>query len=164
MDLIQANKDILSKITRALDNPDTRTRGQQILLFESSEQDFGISILETHEILKPVAITRLPNVEPEILGMINLRGNIIPVIDLGRKFFSKYTRITPLCRIIICHQNESHYSGFLVDRIGRVVTLEDDGNEWPEVGDYSGGYFRGVGRNSGRVYLMLDLSVLLSRQ
>jgi len=164
MDLIAANKDILSKITHALDNPETGKRGQQILLFECNSQDFGISILETHEILKPVPITRLPNVEPEILGMINLRGNIIPVIDLGRKFFGRYISVTPQCRIIICHQNESHYSGFLVDRIGRVVSMEDEANEWPEARDLSGGYFRGVGRSLSKVYLILDLGVLLSRQ
>ena len=67
----------------------------QFLVFQSGNGMYGVNILETHEILKPVSVTRLPNVEPEVLGVINLRGNIIPVIDiLKKKFFNQVTLVS----------------------------------------------------------------------
>jgi purine-binding chemotaxis protein CheW len=60
-------------------------RETQFLVFESANNLYGIDILKITEILKPVQVTRLPNAENFVLGVINLRGNIVPVIDI-RKF------------------------------------------------------------------------------
>ena len=161
MDLLEANKDIINRINRAFegDGEEVRT-GEQFLVFEC-ENLFGFSILETHEILKPALITRLPNAEAEILGMINLRGDIIPVVDLRHKFYRAYTEPGPSSRIIICHQNNTRYQGFLVDRIVKVVNIAEESIEWTDAPAYSSNLVSGIGRAEASIFMILNLEELV---
>lgn len=135
----------------------------QFLVFESREGVYGINILETHEILKPVPVTRLPNVEPEVLGVINLRGNIIPVIDIQKKFSDEYCEIKDTSRIVVCTYASKHL-GLLVDRIVEVASISEDNIEGVEVRGLSNQYLKGVGRSSDKIFLIFNLEILFAEQ
>jgi len=136
---------------------------RQYLVFETSHGTYGINILNTSEILKPVFITRLPNVEAEILGMINLRGNILPVLDLNKKLKDIYTEVTRLTRIIVT-SNDGKFLGLLADRIVGVAKIFVADIEGTELGNLSGEYLEGVGRGEQGVFLILNPSRLLARE
>jgi purine-binding chemotaxis protein CheW len=135
----------------------------QFLVFQSGNGLYGINILETHEILKPVVVTRLPNVEPEVLGVINLRGNIIPVIDIQKKFSDDYCEIKDTSRIVVCTFGNKHL-GLLVDRIVEVASISEDNIEGVEVRGLSNQYLKGVGRASDKIFLIFNLEILFAEQ
>jgi len=132
------------------------------LIFGAGNGFYGINILETHEILKPAAVTRLPNVEPDILGVINLRGNIIPVIDVNKKFAGMYSEITNQSRIVVCAFS-GKYMGLLVDKIIEVARISEKSIEGTEVKGLSNQFVSGVGRTDNRLFLLLNLSVLIGQ-
>lgn len=135
----------------------------QFLVFQAGSGFYGLNIIETHEILKPVPVTRLPNVEEEILGVINLRGNIIPVIDVNRKFLGKHAELSGSSRIVVCAY-KGKYMGLLVDRIVEVARISDSDIEGNELKGMSRQYVKGVGRSESRLFLILNLSVLIGSQ
>jgi len=132
---------------------------EQYLVFSCAGGTYGINILETHEILRPVPITRLPNVEPEYLGVLNLRGNIIPLLDCARKFGEDYADLTQLSRIVVC-ASRGKFIGLVVDRILEVARIPSDRVEGKEVAGLSGRYMKGVGRSDQRLFLILSLDTL----
>jgi purine-binding chemotaxis protein CheW len=136
--LAQARSDAMDSVS-ALDDI------LQFLVFQCGKGNFGVNIIETHEILKPVVITRLPNVEDEILGVINLRGNIIPVVDVNRKFSGKHTELSN-------------------DRIMEVARISSASIEGGEIRGFSNQYVKGVGRSEQRLFLILNLDALTGSQ
>ncbi|TGK00080.1 purine-binding chemotaxis protein CheW [Leptospira langatensis] len=98
---------------------------QEFLTFEVDKEIFGIDILYIHEILKPVPITRIPNVEGFILGVINLRGEIIPIMDLKELFGLGFCDILPSTRIIVVVNGEKR-AGLLVDSVKQVIKVHKD--------------------------------------
>lgn len=132
---------------------------EQYLVFSCAGGIYGVNILETHEILRPVPVTRLPNVQPEYLGVLNLRGNIIPLLDCSRKFGSDYSDLTQHSRIVVC-QCQGKFTGLLVDRILEVARIPQERVEGREVSGLSGRYMEGVGRSDQRLFLILSLETL----
>ena len=135
----------------------------QFLVFQSGNGLYGVNILETHEILKPVNVTRLPNVESEVLGVINLRGNIIPVVDILKKFSDDYAEIKDTTRIVVCTWQNKNL-GLLVDWVVEVASVAEEDIESPEVKGLSNHYLKGVGRSSERIFLIFNLAILFSMQ
>ncbi|MCB1169590.1 MAG: purine-binding chemotaxis protein CheW [Leptospiraceae bacterium] len=142
---------------------ETMVEKLQYLVFQSGNGIYGVNILETHEILKPVSVTRLPNVESEVLGVINLRGNIIPVVDILRKFSGDYAEIQDATRIVVCTW-EGKNLGLLVDRVLEVASVAEEDIESPEVKGLSNHYLKGVGRSSERIFLIFNLAILFAHQ
>ncbi|EOQ97662.1 CheW-like protein [Leptospira wolbachii serovar Codice str. CDC] len=98
---------------------------EQFLTFTIDKEFFGIRLLLVHEILKPVLITRIPNVDDYILGVINLRGEIIPIVDLKKRFHGTDSEIFPISRIIVIMLDEKRI-GILVDEVKQVVKIQKD--------------------------------------
>lgn len=131
----------------------------QYLTFSVAGGEYGIDILDTHEILKPVPVTRLPNVESDVLGVINLRGNIIPIIDLNEKFQNRFSDLELQSRIVVVNY-KGKYTGLLVDRVLEVAQVPESGLEGAGVRGLSNQYIQGVGRSESRLFLILNLDVL----
>lgn len=131
----------------------------QYLTFSVAGGEYGIDILDTHEILKPVPVTRLPNVESDVLGVINLRGNIIPIIDLNEKFQNRFSDLELQSRIVVVYY-KGKYTGLLVDRVLEVAQVPESGLEGAGVRGLSNQYIQGVGRSESRLFLILNLDVL----
>jgi purine-binding chemotaxis protein CheW len=126
-------------------------RETQFLVFESANNLYGIDILKITEILKPVQVTRLPNAENFVLGVINLRGNIVPVIDIRKILKNEYTELTNLSRIIVSNIYNKNL-GLLVERVLEVVTLREDQIEGGEIKNFSENYIEGVGRSKDKLF------------
>ena len=95
----------------------------QVVSFSlSNEVEYGIDILSIYEILRIPGITRLPNTPPFIMGVLNLRGNVIPVVSVRARFGFSESRITDSTRIIVVGKNEKLF-GLLVDHVYQVIRI-----------------------------------------
>lgn len=128
---------------------------EQYLIFEVRGGAYGVDILQTQEVLKPIAATRIPNTPEEVLGVINLRGNIVPVIDLGRKLGHDFTVIEASSRIIVCTFSKK-LVGLLVDRVLETAQIPASSIESSEVRGLSGDTVIGAGRSGSRVFLLMN--------
>ena len=128
---------------------------EQYLIFEVRGAAYGVDILQTQEVLKPIPATRIPNTPAEVLGVINLRGSIVPVIDLGRKLGHEFTVLEPATRIIVC-VFAGKLVGLLADRVLETARLPASAIEGTEVRGLSRDYVVGAGRSGGRVFLLMN--------
>ncbi|MFW5807756.1 MAG: chemotaxis protein CheW, partial [Spirochaetota bacterium] len=92
----------------------------QLVTFMLDDVDYGVDILSVHEILRIPQITRLPNTPQFIKGVINLRGNVIPVVDIRSRFGFAPKKLTDLSRIIVI-EAENKQIGLLVDNVSSVI-------------------------------------------
>ncbi len=137
-------------------------RETQFLIFESANNLYGIDILKITEILKPVQVTRLPNAENFVLGVINLRGNIVPVIDVRKILKNEYTELTNFSRIVVSNIYNKNL-GLLVEKVLEVVTLREDQIEGGEIKNFSENYIEGVGRSKDKLFLIFNLPLLVEQ-
>ena len=98
---------------------------EQFLCFGIETELFAFELLSVNEILKPVFITRLANVADYIMGVINLRGEIIPIVDLRKRFGFGYVELKSSSRIIVVvsGKNDKKF-GVLVDEVKQVLKID----------------------------------------
>ncbi len=97
----------------------------QLVTFEVGNEEFAIDILSVREINRLMELTRVPQSPPDVEGVINLRGRIIPVIDLRRRFGLGEAKRDDKTRIVVVEVNK-RVLGFLVDRDNAVVVSADN--------------------------------------
>jgi len=134
----------------------------EIATFYIGEALCGMDILKIQEINKQMEMTNVPQVSDYVLGILNLRGRIVTVIDIGRKLGLFSSKIDNKSRnIIVNSQNE--YIGILVDSISDVVVAEKDQIEPPpsNIGDLQGTYFEGVYKTDKNLIGILDVEQVL---
>lgn len=142
----------------------TRSLGK-ILTVMVGGREFGIQILDTKEVIGFMQIEPIPQTPEFMLGMINLRGAIIPVIDLRLKLGVKATaRSAENCIVIV--ETNGRLTGALVDNLVGVVTLEPSQyQDHPDLGEnLQIDYFQGVGILGERLITLLDMKRVLSNQ
>lgn len=133
---------------------------EQYIEFGIEKDQYGIPIQDIHEIIKMQDITPIPSVKRYVEGVINLRGEIIPVISL-RKFFGLvdkgHTRTT---RIMVVHHQEDTV-GIIVDRVTKVTTFTDIQAPPERMGRIEGSYFVGIGVTNNGLVAILKLNEVL---
>lgn len=139
------------------------------LTFRMSGEEYGIEILKTREIIRMTEITRVPGTPAFIKGVINLRGRIIPVIDLRTRLELPAKAASELTCILITeiqHARQPLTMGVMIDEIGEVVELAPDAIEPPpEFGTtVHVDYLRGIARHENRVVVILNIERILSRE
>lgn len=129
------------------------------LLLENTE--FALEVRSVQEIIRLIEITRVPHAPKAVTGVINLRGNIIPVMDLRIKFGLTPIVETDNTRIIIS-KSEGKKLGLIVDDVSEVVTLDVSSVQLPPVveDEEKTEYIKGVGKIGERLLLILDLKKL----
>jgi purine-binding chemotaxis protein CheW len=138
------------------------------MTFQLAQEVYGLEILSVREIIGLMEITRVPRVPGFIRGVINLRGRIIPVIDLRLKFGMAATAATEQTVIIVvqCRAGDRSLTmGVLVDLVLEVLNVEAGQIEpTPDLGAASidGQFIRGVGKAGDRVVFLLDIARVLS--
>lgn len=134
----------------------------QAVGFNLENETYGIDILNVSEIIKPINITFIPNTLDFVLGVINLRGKIIPIVDLNKKFFDKFKDITQDSRIIVVSIQDNTV-GFLVDKIKKIYNIEQSSIEnSPEtVNENVQKYIKGVGKLDEALIILLDVNTIL---
>jgi purine-binding chemotaxis protein CheW len=134
----------------------------QLVSFILEDVEYGIDILSVHEIMRIPEITRLPNTPSFIVGVINLRGNIIPVVDVRLRFGMSHADVTELTRIIVIETNDK-LVGLMVDNVYQVVRLPQNSIDPPSemIEGVSEDYIMGIGRLKNRLIVILNLKKIL---
>lgn len=135
----------------------------QYVIFKLENEYYGITIDFVETIEKISEITRLPNAPTYIIGVINLRGEVIPVIDLRKKFGMDTHKITEESRIIILSYEEI-VVGILVDSSSEVLTINnediDSSNTLIDVSEED--HVKAIGKVNGRMIIILDVMKILA--
>ncbi len=139
------------------------------LIFELGSEEFGVSVLKVNEIMKMQQITTVPRTPHFLQGVINLRGRIVPVVNLRRKFsMSEQGETDRTCIVVMRVEMEGGEQpmGVIVDGVVEVLLLaEEDVEDTPDFGrEATSTYVRGMAKSKGKVKILLDIDRVLSSQ
>lgn len=138
------------------------------LTFSLGEEHYGLEILRVQEIVGLLPVTRIPRLPAMVAGVVNLRGRVIPVVDLRLAFGMQGSAMDERsCIVVVSVTRGSGLTtvmGVLVDEVSDVVDLVGaDIEETPEFGTtVDTSFIKGVGRSEGRVVLLLDIDRVLN--
>ena len=135
----------------------------QLVTFKIAEEEFGVDILKVQEIIRMMPITKVPNAPAFVEGVINLRGKVIPVIDMRKRFGMAASARDSQTRIKVMDL-QGQTIGFVVDAVSEVLRIKESTVEPPPpvVAGIGSEYMRGVGKLQDRLLILLDLDKLLS--
>jgi purine-binding chemotaxis protein CheW len=141
---------------------DTSALAGKYLTFALADEEYGVPVLKVREIMKVLAITGVPQAPPHVKGVINLRGKVIPVVDLRLKFgfpSQAYDERTCIIVVDVVLQAGRVMMGVVVDAVSEVLTIAADEIEaTPDFGEHVNTEFmKGVAKVKGKVKFLLDL-------
>ncbi|MBF0611332.1 MAG: chemotaxis protein CheW [Magnetococcales bacterium] len=144
-----------------------RRKTERVLTFTLDRELYAIDIHSVREILDISDITRIPQTLAYMLGVVNLRGNAVPVMDLRHRFGLPPTQQTLNTRIIIIEQKEDKeilLIGALADSVKEVLELDQEQiDPPPRMGSQvSADYIRGIGKQDNRFIILLDANKVFS--
>ncbi|NMR95239.1 chemotaxis protein CheW, partial [Vibrio parahaemolyticus] len=127
------------------------------------EETYGINVMQVREVLRYTEIAPVPGAPDYVLGIINLRGNVVTVIDTRSRFGLMEGEVTDNTRIIVI-ESERQVIGILVDSVAEVVYLRSSEiDTTPSVGtDESAKFIQGVSNRDGKLLILVDLNKLLT--
>jgi len=135
----------------------------QLVGFIVGEEEYAIPILNIQEIIKPIEFTRVPSTPSFVLGAFNLRGNVIPLIDLRIKFSLPSQNETSDTRYIVMKEGDN-IAGFVIDKLTEAIRLTDKQIEpAPETIKKEKGVISGIGKRKDSILTILKVDVLLKR-
>lgn len=134
----------------------------QYVLFKLSDETYGLDILQVETIEKVMDITRVPNAASYVEGVINLRGDVVPVISLRKRFKFQDIKRDDNTRIIIVKVDDV-LVGLLVDSSSEVAHLnKEDIEEVPQISnEFDNQFIKSIGKNKDRIIMLLDLRKVL---
>lgn len=140
----------------------TQARAGKYLTFFLAGEEYGLEILKVSEIIGLQPITRVPRMPEFVRGVINLRGKVIPITDLRRKFGMSAEDSEDSCIIVV--QMKGVQTGIVVDRVSEVVAIaEADIEDAPTFGaGIRTEFLLGIGKTGGRVKMLLDIDKVLA--
>lgn len=136
----------------------------QLVTFRLGNEEFSLDILRVQEIIRHMELTRVPRTPDFVDGVINLRGRVIPVLDLRKRFGLPSDEKTNETRIIVVDVDNKTV-GLKVDAVSEVLRLPADTVE-PAPAIVTGAesdYIKGVGKLDGRLLILLDVEKILTR-
>ncbi len=160
-----ATKEAVEHLVREnqLETEITIQRGGKFLTFFLEKEEYGLEILKVREIIGMMDITPVPRTPEFIRGVINLRGKVIPIVDLRSKFSMEQIEQTDeTCMIVV--QAAGIQMGIVVDKVSEVLDIaSEDIEDAPSFGtEVNTDYILGIGKSQGRVKLLLDIDKVLS--
>ncbi|HCJ56420.1 Chemotaxis protein CheW [bioreactor metagenome] len=138
-------------------------KNNQFVVFELDNEEYGIDILRVKTIEKMSNITRVPKTALYIKGVINLRGEIVPIIDLREKFNLDKKEESENTRIIIVYVDDINV-GLIVDSASKVIEISNDMIELPpeSLGNTEQNNIYGIGKVDDKIITLLDVKKLLN--
>lgn len=135
---------------------------KQYVVFGLEGQEYCVDITTVQEIILPIKVTKLPNMPSHVLGVFNLRGNIVPLLDLKTRFGMKKSEQTEDTRIIVMKVDQKSFS-ILVDEIHEVVKIKDESIEISNdiSTEINKEYILGVAKEGDRLIIMLKLTAVI---
>ena len=136
---------------------------QQYLTFNLAEEYYGVDILKVQEIKGYTTVTRIPNTPGYLKGVLNLRGTIVPIVDLRMKFGMGTTEPTPFTVVVVVNVR-NRVMGFLVDAVSDVLDLNAKQIQPPpELGSAVDiNFVAGIGNANDRLVTLLDIDRVLT--
>ena len=136
----------------------------QVVAFKLRDEEYGFNILNVKEIKGLTDITRVPYASDFIKGVINLRGSVLPVIDLKKRLGLQNTPYTDDTRIVIVRSDDIEV-GMIVDAVTEVITLDTAHIDAAKVVDNETNRFiTGIGKEDDRLIIMLNLEAIVGLQ
>jgi purine-binding chemotaxis protein CheW len=157
--------------TASLDSPSAGTdnRAGKYLTFIVDREEFGVAVLKVREIMGIQEVTAVPRTPAWMKGVINLRGKIVPVVDLRLKFglaAADYTERTCIVVVQIRNGADLLSTGIVVDEVSEVLTMSPgDIEDTPDFGSgVDTAYILGMAKIKGKVKILLDIDKVLTSQ
>ncbi|MGX9566252.1 chemotaxis protein CheW [Pseudomonas sp. CFBP 5748] len=150
-----------------VEHPDSLSEPRQYLTFSLAGEQFAVGTLTVKEIIEYGQVTSVPMMGPSIRGVINLRGAVVPVIDLSARFGGRQTEVGRRTCIVILevdHVDEQQVIGVLVDAVNEVLEIAPaDIEPAPAFGAHiRTDFILGMGKVEGRFVILLDIGKVLS--
>jgi purine-binding chemotaxis protein CheW len=135
----------------------------QVVTFRLDQEEYAIEITSVKEIILVEGVTRVPQMPSWVEGIINLRGNVIPVLDLRKRFGLPIVELGEHGRIVVARQ-ESRIIGLIVDAVSQVMKLpRSDIQDPPDtIAGLAGDYLVGIAKVDKRLLMVLDIERILS--
>jgi purine-binding chemotaxis protein CheW len=138
----------------------------QVLTFTLGSETYGVDILRVQEIRGWSPVTRIPQAPPHVLGVLNLRGSIVPIVDMRMRFQlerAEYTAVTVIIVLSIEAANGRRDFGVVVDGVSDVIDVSaDDVKAPPELGSQvSTDFIQGLATVAERMVMLLDIDRLI---
>lgn len=137
----------------------------QLVSFMLADEEYGVEVLKVREIIRIPTITKMPNVPQHVEGIINLRGKVIPIISMRRRFGLTENEINIQTRIIIMDVVGS-LTGFIVDSVSEVIRIHSSEIQPPPSMMLSGGigqeFITGVYNHAERLLIIMDVDRMFS--
>ncbi|MBN4054162.1 purine-binding chemotaxis protein CheW [Nitrospira defluvii] len=137
--------------------------GHQYLTFKLGDEQYGVEILRVQEIKGYTGVTRIPNIPEHYKGVLNLRGAIVPIVDLRMKFGMEAVEYNKMTVIIVVEVNE-RVMGIIVDTVSDVMSIASkDVQDAPEFGgDVDVRFISGIGNYEDQLVTFLNIDQVLS--
>ncbi len=140
----------------------------QVLTFSVGPEHYGVDILRVQEIRGWSPVTKIPNLPPQVLGVLNLRGSIVPILDLRVKFSLAEAQFTPLTVIIVLSVESAQGSrefGLVVDAVEDVVDISPEHlKDTPSLGGRAPAFVQGLAALDDRMLILLNVDELTNRE
>jgi purine-binding chemotaxis protein CheW len=135
----------------------------QLVIFKTGNEHYGVDIAAVESIIKVQDITSVPRAPEFVEGITNLRGTVLPVIDLRKRFGLAATESTKDTRIVVIEMNGS-VVGMIVDAVTEVLRISPEAIEPPSplVTTIDSAFITGIAKVDGRLVILLDLSKVFS--
>jgi purine-binding chemotaxis protein CheW len=138
---------------------------RQLVVFQLGAELYGVEIARVHEIIRLQSVTKVPRAPAFVEGVINLRGKVIPVVDLRRRFGLPTVDHTRASRIVVVELGDQ-VVGIVVDGVSEVLRVNTTTVEPPSpvVAGIDSEYLHGIAKLSDRLVILLDLDRILARE
>lgn len=136
-------------------------KNNQVVIFELNNQNYAIPIHETSEIIKMAPVTVLPNTSFHIQGIINLRGSVIPVINLNRRLELPEKELDESSRIIVVNTDSGKRAGLIVERVSQIGNYDPGEVEQPDGSSGEVNFIKGIIKKDEAIWLLLDINKLI---
>lgn len=135
---------------------------EQLVVFQLGGEEYAASISQVKEIIRYGGSTKLPNTPEYMDGIINLRGKVIPVVDLAKRFGLPRAKDGDVQAIIV--EAAGREVGMVVNEVSEVLRIEDSAIEPAKTVSHAGEFLRGIGKMEGRLLIILDLDKVFSEE
>jgi len=149
--------------------PDGQALSGKYLTFTLGAEEFGLQILKVREIIGYMDITAVPRAPHDVRGVINLRGQVVPIVDMRARFGMESVEVTDQTCIIVVEVRagrQSFHTGIIVDRVCEVLDI--DGKDIEPTPQFDGSvdtsFILGMGKIDNKVKILLDIDKVLHTQ
>ena len=135
----------------------------KLIIFKLGREEYGLDILRVQEIKRMMGITRVPATPAFVKGVINLRGSVLPVIDLRTRLGLPESELTEAARVIVVLVNDGSV-GFIVDEVVEVTTIYQQDVESTQTlsGGLSAEFINGIAKADSHLYIMLNPDAIVN--